>query len=449
MLEYSPDRETLLEVAFPGRPHDFVPISQSPFLIGRGSDSGNHLQLDDRRISRRCAAIVAGETGYRIEDRGHRQGIYVNSIDSNDPKFIVASDTNAVYAQGQLLFTRGDMLMAQPFDPGALKLSGEPHLVADHLARSLTDEGLTNIATFSASSNGVLAWRSGTQSTQVSLQWFDRSGKKLTTVGDVADYSHPSLSPDGSKLAVCIRDPQTRTRDIWIFDLLRGTRTQFTFDPADDIDPVWSPDGTKIAFTSDRLGQRNIYWKPADGSQPEELLLGGEKGLQDNVEDWSPDGKYLIYNNGRPLTHLIALPLAERKPVSATTTPFSTQGRISPNGRWIAYASESAEKTSIYVESFNLNPSQPRGKWQVSGGAAPRWRRDGKELYFQVGGGFGAVDVKTDGPTFVAGTPKPLFAAHAATGNYAVTGDGQRFLVLAPTDEKPPTEPIDVLVNWR
>ena len=141
----------------------------------------------------------------------------------------------------------------------------------------------------------MLVWRRNTQSSQSSLQWFDRSGKKLGVIGEAADYSNPALSPDDTKLAIGIRDPQTKTRDIWIFDLLRGTRTRLTFDPADDLDSIWSPDATRIAFTSDRTGQRNIYWKAADGSGSEELLLGGKEG-QENVEDWSRDGKYLMYN---------------------------------------------------------------------------------------------------------------------------------------------------------
>jgi eukaryotic-like serine/threonine-protein kinase len=382
----------------------------------------------------------------------YQPGIYVNSIDSNDPRFLVASDTNAAYAQGQLLFTRGDVLMAQPFDPGTMKLSGEPHRVADHLERTPRDEGIAGLATFSASSNGLLAWRNDTRSPQVPLQWFDRSGKKLTTIGEVADYSHPSLSPDDSKLAVCIRDPQAKNRNIWIFDLLHGTRTRLTFDPADDIDPVWSPDGTRIAFTSDRSGQRNIYWKPADGSRPEELLLGGKDFPdQENVEDWSRDGKYLIFNNGRPLIHDFVLPLANRKPVPVDSEQANVQGQISPNGRWIAFSSEMNEGSAVYVEGFSLDSSQPHGKWQVGAGALPRWRRDGKELFFYAGGKCVAVDVNTDGPTFVSGIPKPLFEVHAVApgGSYAVTGDGQRFLVPTVTEDKPPNEPIEVVVNWR
>jgi Tol biopolymer transport system component len=385
----------------------------------------------------------------------NQQGIYVNSIDSNDRKFLVATDTNAAYAQGQLLFTRGDVLMAQPFDPGTLKLSGDPHPVTDHLERSARSRTALYIATFSASPNGVLAWRSNTQSSQGSLQWFDRTGKKLAAIGQVADYSNPSLSPDDSKLAVCIRDPQTKTRDIWVFDLLRGSSTRLTFDPADNIDPIWSPDGTRIAFTSDRSGQRNIYWKLADGSQPEELLLGGKE--QENVEDWSRDGKYLIYNYGQNPVHLYVLPLADRKPVPFLTASFNTQeGQISPNGRWIAYISTESGRHEIYVEGFNLDPSQPRGKWQISvaGGELPRWRGDGKELFYHMGDTYYAVDVKTDGPSFSAGIPRILFQVptvnSSATGGspFVVTRDGQRLLVLEAVQQTL-SAPIDVLVNWR
>jgi eukaryotic-like serine/threonine-protein kinase len=211
----------------------------------------------------------------------NQQGIYAASLDSNDRKFIVATNTKAAYVQGQLLFTRGNVLMAQPFNPESLKLSGEPRPVADHIELSTAPTPIPlSSASFSASPNGVLVWRQSANYPQSSMQWFDRSGKKLGVVGEVADYSNPALSPDDSKLAVGIRDPQTKTRDIWIFDLLRGTRTRLTFDPADDLDSIWSPDGTRIAFTPDRTGQRNIYWKASDGSGSEELLLGGKEGQE-------------------------------------------------------------------------------------------------------------------------------------------------------------------------
>jgi Tol biopolymer transport system component/tRNA A-37 threonylcarbamoyl transferase component Bud32 len=394
---------------------------------------------------------------------GHpdQQGIYAASLDSTDRKFIVATNTKAEYVEsGQLLFTRGDVLMAQPFDLRSLTLSGEPRPVADRIEESASalNGGMDvfRSASFSASPTGVLVWRRNFQSAQSQLQWFDRSGKKLAVVGEPANYSRPSLSPDNSKLAVCIRDPQTGTRDIWIIDLKRGSMTRLTFDPADDFNPVWSPDGTQIAFTSERAGQRDIYLKPADGSGQEVLLLG-EKGTPKNVEDWSGDGKYLIYNYGTP-NHLYVLPLAgDSKPVPFVNISFYTsEGQFSPNGRWVAYRSLEAGKQEVFVQGFNLDPSQPRGKWQIStdGGELPMWRRDGKELYYHHGDGFFAVDVKTDGKSFEAGIPKPLFevptVSASATGGspFLVTKDGQRFLVLAKV-EQAGSEPLEVLVNWR
>ena len=394
-----------------------------------------------------------------INNRPNQQGIYVASLDSNDRKFIVATSTNASYLQsGQLLFTRGNVLMAQAFDLNNLTLTGEPRPVADHIETPVSAPGALPIATFSASPSGVLVWRSNTVSSQSSLQWFDRNGKKLSIIGDVADYSNPALSPDDTKLAVGIRDPQTNTRDIWIFDLLRGTKTRLTFDPADDLDPVWSPDGKRIAFTSDRSGQRNIYLKAADGSGSEELLLGGKEG-QENSEDWSRDGKYLMYNFQPPnAAHLYVLPLAgDRKPVPFLNTEFGTQqGQFSPNGRWVAYRSTESGRPEVYVQGFSLDPSQARGKWQVSitGGEIPRWRRDGKELYYEFNSSYFAVDVKTDGASFEAGIPRLLFETptlFSVTGGaqpFLVTHDGQRLLILSPI-EKTTSTPLEVLVNWR
>ena len=385
----------------------------------------------------------------------YQQGIYAGSLDSNDRTFLVATNTNAAYLQsGQLLFTRGSTLMAQPFDIRSLKLSGAPRPVADHLESGAARSNLP-IATFAASPNGVVAWRRDNRSSPSSLRWFDRNGKVLGVVGEVADYSNPALSPDDSKLAVSIRDPQNRTRDIWIIDLVRGGKTRLTFDPADDLDCIWSPNGTRIAFTSDRAGQRNIYWKLADGSGPEELLLGGKEGGR-NVQDWSRDGKNLIYHDDQT-PHLYVLPLGgDRKPVPFINTPFATQqAQFSPNDRWVTYRSQETGRNEVFVQGVNLDPAQPRGKWQIStdGGELPRWRADGKELFFHFADSFFAVDVKTEGPAFEAGIPKRLFdipavSASATHGEYVVTRDGQRFLVATASD-KAAAQPIEVVVNWR
>jgi serine/threonine protein kinase len=393
-----------------------------------------------------------------ISSRPDQQGIYAASLDSNQRKFVVATNANATYGQGQLLFMRGNVLMAQPFDLRNLKLQGEPHRVADNIERMEPVSPFPG-AVFSASPNGVLVWRKNTQSPYSELQWLDRSGRKLGVVGEAADYSNPALSPDNRRLAIGIRDQQTKTRDIWIFDLLRGSKTRMTFDPADDLDSVWSPDGARIAFSSTRLGQRDIYQMPADGSGSAELLLGG-KGGNKNVEDWSPDGKYLAYNyQALSQIHLYVLPLgAGRKPIPFVDTEFTAQqGQFSPNGRWLAYRSLESGKSEVYVQGFTPDSAKPRGKWQIStaGGELPRWRTDGKELFYHFGNTFYAVDVKTDGASFEVGIPRPLFDAPTIANNtiggsapFVVSSDGQRFLVLAPAD-KQESEPLQVVVNWR
>jgi Tol biopolymer transport system component len=234
-----------------------------------------------------------------------------------------------------------------------------------------------------------------------------------------------------------------------------------TFDPADDLDSIWSPDGTRIAFTSNRLGPRDIYQTPADGSGSAELLLGGQGG-QKNAEDWSPDGKYLVYNYQTvtpPQIRLYVLPLVgDRKPIPFVNTEFAAQqGQFSPNGRWLAYRSQESGKSEVYVQGFSLDSSQQRGKWQISttGGELPRWRRDGKELFYHLGNTFFAVDVKTDGASFEVGIPRPLFDAATVNNNtvgggvpFVVSSDGKRFLILTPVD-KVASEPLEVLVNWR
>ena len=397
-----------------------------------------------------------------ISNHPDQQGIYAASLDSSERKFIVATDANASYVQpGQLLFMRGDVLTVQPFDLRKLKLQGEPRRVADHIERIETAGPIPG-AIFSASAKGVLAWRHVGSSPESALQWVDRAGKRLGVVGEAAAYSNPALSPDERRLAVSIRDPKTKTRDIWMIDLLRGTKTRVTFDPGDHLDPIWSPDGTRIAFSTNRMGQRDLYQMPADGSGAAELLLGGN-GAQTDVEDWSPDGKYLMYDTRNspqiPQIHIYVLPLGgDRKPMPFVNTEFITQqGQFSPNGRWVAYRSMESGRSEVYVQGFTPDSGQPRGKWQIStaGGELPRWRRDGKELFYHYGNTFFAVDVKTDGASFEVGIPRPLFDLATASdssvisGNpFVVTRDGQRFLALVPA-EKEVSAPVDVVVNWR
>jgi Tol biopolymer transport system component len=298
----------------------------------------------------------------------------------------------------------------------------------------------------------VLAWLDSVNRKTSQLVWVDAAGNRLGTVGDSADYSNPALSPDGGRLAVAVRDSATRQRDIWIFDLTRGSRTRFTFDPADDLNPAWSPDGGRIAWTSDRKGVRNLYVKAAAGTGEDQLLY--ESPVRKSVEQWSPDGRYLLFNGQREGggTEIAALPLApgaERKPFPLVQGRFSYQrAQLSPDGRFLAYRSTESGAEGIYVQPF-----PPSGaKWQVSdaGGAEAFWGEDGKQLFYVSGSKLMMVPVETQAGRFEAGVPKPLFDLQLPTDparNCIVgVGNGRRFLVNMLSSSEQGR--MIVLLNW-
>ncbi|PWU05460.1 MAG: hypothetical protein C5B51_14450 [Terriglobia bacterium] len=370
-------------------------------------------------------------------------GIYVGSLDSKTTKRLVNSTSNAVYAgagkgAGYLLFTRGTDLMAQRFDLGKLELRGAPFQVAQRVLIAVA--GGISRAAISASENGVLAYRTRIDTGSSELVWLDRQGKRTSRVGEAADYSNPSLSPDEKKLIVSRMDPQSRTRDLWMFDVSTGAASRFTFDPADETNAVWSPDGTRIAFDMVHNSVIDIFQKEVAGaSQPKLLLHSGENNF---IHQWSPDGRLLLYRIG-PITW--ALPLEGN---AKSWGPYAMENaRISPNGRWVAYTSNQSGRSEVYVQSFP--PSE--GKWQVStdGGMEPSWRRDGKELYYTSGDRLIAMDVKTDSPVFEPGLAKPLFEVHleATTrrSRYEAAANGRRFLVNLPVES---SSPITVAINW-
>jgi Tol biopolymer transport system component len=286
---------------------------------------------------------------------------------------------------------------------------------------------------------------------QFRLVWVDRTGKELGTVGEPGDYSNPALSPDERRLAVGRMDPRAR-RDIWVFDLIRGTSSRLTFDPADDMNPTWSPDGNWIAFTSDRKGQRNLYRKLASGTGEDEILWESEE--RKNVEDWSRDGRTILMNctpPGKTGPDVWALPLTgDRKPVPVLSGAYSEdQAQLSPDGRWLAYRSSESGRSQIYVQNFP--PSG--GKWQISteGGNDPQWRRDGKELFYISGSKLMAVEIKAAGATVEAGLPKELFELRAGPilrNRYVPAANGQRFLVVG-INEQTSSAPIHVVLNWQ
>jgi eukaryotic-like serine/threonine-protein kinase len=371
------------------------------------------------------------------------QGAYVVSADGQSAKFVLRLDASAFYAQGHLLFLRLETLMAQPFDSKAWELRGVAVPLAERVGANNANGGL-----FSASPNGILTYRGG-GSQRLQLTWFDRDGRFSGVAGDVGEFTNPALSPDGKRLAVCRMDAKLRTRDIWILDLERGTSSRLTFDPADDTNPAWSSDGSKIIFTSDRKKNRDIYQKSTNGLGDDELVYASE--LQKNVDDWSADGRYVVYDTNAN-AGVFALPLfgegkpGDRKPIQIVS---GRNAQFSPDGRWISYSSAESGRQEVYVQSF----PQPTGKWQVSnkGGTEATWRRDGKEMYYLESGRMMAVDVKATATGFEAGIPKVLFDSHAAPAqgknHFVVAPDGKRFLVLTSPSEGN-SSPMVVMMNW-
>ena len=378
-------------------------------------------------------------------------GVYVGELDSKERKLLFNADSSVAYAPpGFLLFLRERTLMAQPFDATKLQLTGEPFPIAEQVGYNVA----TGRAFFSVSETGVLAFLSSS-APNTQLAWFDRGGKQLAAVGTQAADAWPRLSPDEKRVAVSRVDPQAGAADIWLIDLARNTPSRFTFDPANESAPVWSPDGSRIVFSSNRNGVPNLYQKLSSGAGNDEALLKSAEPI--GPHDWSPDGKFILYGvlSARTNVDLWVLPLfGDQKPAPFIQTEFAeTQGRFSPDGRWVAYASNESGQFQIYVQSF---PSSG-GKWQVSsgGGAQPQWRRDGKELFYLAPDRkLMAVEVNGAGPTFVPGVPIPLFEAHVSTifpgpGShyYAVTGDGQRFLVNTLVGDSTPV-PFTIVMNW-
>jgi Tol biopolymer transport system component/DNA-binding winged helix-turn-helix (wHTH) protein len=380
-----------------------------------------------------------------LSARPENIGIYAGSLDSKQSKLILRTNSIARYAgidsgTGYLLYLRGATLMAHRFDEAKLELKGEPFPITEQVWSSVGQ----GFAAFSASANGVLAYRTVPAAT-TELVWFDRRGNRLGIVGAAGNYSVPALSPDEKKLAITRIDPAVGTRDLWLFDQAGGTPARFTFDPAEDTNPTWSPDGDQIAFSSVQKGVYNIYQKATSGTSDAKLLL--ESNENKIIESWSPNGRFLLYEAS---DRLWALPLSGgSKPISLLVKSEETHANISPNGRWVAYQSSESGHKEVYVQTF----PQPGGKWQVSttGGDEPYWRRDGKELFYVSGKMLMAVDVDADGPAFKWGKPTLLFEVplevESRRSRYQVAANGQRFLVNVPL-ESALSAPITVVTNW-
>jgi WD40 repeat protein len=386
--------------------------------------------------------------------------IKVGSLDSADVRVLMQADSNAVYdvKSERLLFLQDGTLVAQSFDVNTMALSGSPIPILDEvIARPEITGSFASYGFFGLSESGVLAYRSGTDASQRFLQWVDRSGRPLSTLGAVGRYQHVEFSPDGSRVAVDQLGAQSGRSDIWLIDATSGGPSRLTFDTGRFEYPRWSPDSSRLIFS--RLPGKNapagLVQKAANGSSGEDLLFGPpERSTRVFPSDWSADGRFVVFRmiQGDPRGSLWVLPLTEKQPPVPVphTDARGVNGRFSPDGRWLAYSSSETGRYEVFVQPFPATGA----KYQVSrdGGQWPRWRRDGKELFFgSESRTLMAASLTTDN-LFHPGQPTRLFDLQVTTNGinrypYAVSADGQRFLMIAQPDGAGAT-PLTVVLNW-
>jgi len=393
---------------------------------------------------------------YSVIGNTDQSGVYLGSLDGKTKKRLLQIPTSAVYAHpGYLLFVDGDTLLGQAFDPDRLELQGKPVFVADHVGRSTSF-----LSAVSASLTGAIAY-ARPLAKNGRLEWIDRRGNPLgplrTPEGDYTDFR---LSPDETRLAASLVDPKTNVVDIWITDLARGSTSRVVSDGGGAVTAaaVWTPDGSRLAFRSNRTGVIEVYERSAAGGGVDRPLLSRDayRAEQSNLSpvatDWSPDGRQIISSSPTvgSRNDLWLLPVGnEARPLKFIASPSDEMhGNFSPDGHLVAYTSNESGRFEIYVETL---PRSDR-KWPVSthGGYEPRWRADGREIYYLSEDRKLMTVAVGPGPSF--GIPEPLFqtrvSGHVSANrtHYAAARDGQRFLVNTATDAA--ASPITVVLNW-
>lgn len=374
--------------------------------------------------------------------------IKIGSLDSRDSKALLEADSNAIYAQGHLLYVRDEKLYAQPFDSRKLVLAGSPVVAAEQVVP------FSGSGNFSAAESGTLVYFPGAD-TPNELAWFDASGKKLATVGQPLSQGDsviaPVLSPDEKTVLVDHRE--SNNTDLWLLDAARGFRTRFTFDPAREVSGVWSPDGKSIAFSSNRKGHFDLFRQSVDRSQAEELLYSD--GDEKYVTSWSPDGEFLLFDRNSPKApyrSIWALPLhGERKPFPVFSTPAEQQrARFSPDGRWIAYESREGGRPQVFVARFRASSGAASTLRQVSTTEAlpAQWAKDGKEVFYWSYSKrrLMASTIRLGENTVEIGREREVLAPEASIVGFDVARDGR--IIARLRNPQAASRPITVVQNW-
>jgi serine/threonine-protein kinase len=386
--------------------------------------------------------------------KGNTNEIAVLDLTTGERRTLLSGGSRPRYSpSGHLIYAVNGTLMAVPFDSARLQLVGNAVPVVEGV---LTDAA--GAAEFALSADGSLVYVAGSNpAVRRSLVWADRDGREEALEAPPRAYTSPRISPDGTKVALNLRDEEN---DIWIWDFARKTLTRLTFDPGLDRFPLWSPDGRRIAFSSQRDKSRgNPFWQAADGTGTVERLAESDDDRQVFPTSFSPDGtRLLVYGDAvsNPDDDDLAIVQVqgEGRLMPLLRTAFVEQNAVvSPDGRWLAYNSNESGRHEVYVRPF---PDLDKGRWQVStsGGSQPLWARDGRELFFRNNAALMAAAVQTD-PGFAVGTPKVVFegqyAAPQGGRTYDVSPDGRRFLMIkegASTGDATPQAQIILIQNW-
>jgi len=392
---------------------------------------------------------------YTIEAKTREgEGVYVGSLNGEAPVRILPDlsitrfvPSPASHSKGYILFRRQTTLMAQAFDAANLKTTGEAFPLAGEVQESSGNRGF---ADFTVSSNGVLIYASTDNPNQeLEIVWLDRAGKRGKSILKQKGITDFALSPDKTKLLYSLAT-QYVPGDLWLRDVARGVSQRFTFGPFSAYAPVWSPDNTTAVFTA--FPEDRLYIKRLDSAKEEAWNVTGTNTY---ATSWSAGAKLMAFSQSGVTTKddLWLLPLeGERKPRIFKQTPYTEKsGQISPDGRWIVYSSDPSGRSEVYIEL--MAPGSAQRQISVEGGRSPRWRDDGRELYFVSGRRMMAVDVKP-GPKLTFSAPHELFRATMllpdSSGNtYQPSTDGNQFLVLLPAGDEPTTPPLTVVTNWQ
>ena len=379
------------------------------------------------------------------------QELWLASLDPQErPRRIGEAGMYPTYSAGHLLSVSNGILMARPFDVARGEFTGQPFPLNAPLAVRV-HLGLL-LADFSANAAGMLVYPPQTNSL-VELRWRDRKGKLLGSLGDPGEYYTPRISPDGQGVAFTRRDGNNS--EIWVTHLATNSLVRLTFDPGIDEYPVWSPDGAAVTFANDASGVANLYRKAATGIGAIERLTNSR--FREQPLDWSHDGRFLLFAQITLSSEIMVRPARSGQPLSFLGHAYgATKAQFNPGRpRWIAYDFDDSGRREIYVQAFEPGKAASSARWQISnaGGTMPRWRADGKEIfYLALDGKLMAARISSDGPSFQSSTPELLFNAtppllRSPSFEYDVTPDGQRFLMVEPA-EKPEYLPLTLVSKW-